>query len=83
MKEYLSNQEFKWVDTHCHLQLAKHEFNELDFSNIEYLIIPGVDSKSSIKARELDFQYIVYEDKKYSIDLISEFDAIFFNETTV
>ena len=53
MKEYLSNQEFKWVDTHCHLQLAKHEFNELDFSNIEYLIIPGVDSKSSIKAKEV------------------------------
>ena len=53
MKEPASNQEFKWVDTHCHLQLSKHKISEIDFSNIEYLIIPGVDTKSSIKAREV------------------------------
>ncbi len=53
MKESASNQEFKWVDTHCHLQLSKHKISEIDFSNIEYLIIPGVDTKSSIKAREV------------------------------
>ncbi len=53
MIESASNQEFKWVDTHCHLQLSKHKISEIDFSKIEYLIIPGVDTKSSIKAREV------------------------------
>ena len=52
MKKSVSNQELKWVDTHCHLQLLKHKINEIDFSNIEYLIIPGVDVESSIKAKE-------------------------------
>ena len=47
MKKSLSNQELKWVDTHCHLQLLKHKISEIDFSNIEYLIIPGVDVDSS------------------------------------
>ena len=52
MKKSLSNQELKWVDTHCHLQLLKHKISEIDFSNIEYLIIPGVDVDSSKKAKE-------------------------------
>ena len=52
MKKSLSNQELKWVDTHCHLQLLKHKISEIDFSNIEYLIVPGVDVDSSKKAKE-------------------------------
>ena len=52
MKKSSSNQELKWVDTHCHLQLSKNKITEIDFSNIEYLIIPGVDVESSIKAKE-------------------------------
>ena len=32
--------EFKWVDTHCHLQLLNEDFDETDFKNIEFLIIP-------------------------------------------
>ena len=52
MKKSLSNQELKWVDTHCHLQLSKNKISEIDFSNIEYLIIPGVDVESSLKAKE-------------------------------
>ncbi len=52
MKKSSSNQELKWVDTHCHLQLSKNKISEIDFSNIEYLIIPGVDVESSIKAKE-------------------------------
>jgi len=53
VKESASNQEFKWVDTHCHLQLSKHKISDLDFSHIEYLIIPGVDTESSNKAKEV------------------------------
>ena len=52
MKKSSSNQELKWVDTHCHLQLSKNKITEIDFSNIEYLIIPGVDVESSLKAKE-------------------------------
>ena len=52
MKKSSSNQELKWVDTHCHLQLSKNKISEIDFSNIEYLIIPGVDVESSLKAKE-------------------------------
>ena len=53
MKKSSSNQELKWVDTHCHLQLSKNKITEIDFSNIEYLIIPGVDVESSLKAKEI------------------------------
>ena len=53
MKETTINQEPKWVDTHCHLQLTDYNFNDLDFAPIEYLIIPGVDVDSSIKARDI------------------------------
>ena len=53
MKKSSSNQELKWVDTHCHLQLSKNKISEIDFSNIEYLIIPGVDVESSLKAKEI------------------------------
>jgi len=52
VKKSSSNQELKWVDTHCHLQLSKNKITEIDFSNIEYLIIPGVDVESSLKAKE-------------------------------
>jgi len=52
VKKSSSNQELKWVDTHCHLQLSKNKISEIDFSNIEYLIIPGVDVESSLKAKE-------------------------------
>ena len=45
--------EFKWVDTHCHLQLLNEDFDETDCKNIEFLIIPGVDVKSSLKAKEI------------------------------
>ena len=45
--------EFKWVDTHCHLQLLNEDFDETHCKNIEFLIIPGVDVKSSLKAKEI------------------------------
>ena len=43
----------KWVDTHCHLQLIEEELSGNDFENIEFLIIPGVDYSSSVKAQNL------------------------------
>ena len=50
------NQKPKWVDTHCHLQLADYNLNDLDYASIEYLIIPGVDADSSRKAKDLATQ---------------------------
>lgn len=46
-------EQFKWVDTHCHLQLTKDKIEDLYLDNIEYLIIPGVDIKSSLEARDV------------------------------
>lgn len=46
-------EQFKWVDTHCHLQLTKDNIEDLYLDNIEYLIIPGVDVESSIEARSV------------------------------
>ena len=53
MNKLKSFTEIKWVDTHCHLQLLKENLNESNFKNIEFLIIPGVDVKSSSKAKEI------------------------------
>ena len=46
-------EQFKWVDTHCHLQLTKDNIEDLYLDNLEYLIIPGVDVESSIQARSV------------------------------
>ena len=46
-------EQFKWVDTHCHLQLTKDKIENLYLDNIEYLIIPGVDIESSLEARDV------------------------------
>ena len=40
----------KWVDTHCHIQHTDFKIEQLDLSNIEWLLIPGVNAKSSIEA---------------------------------
>ena len=40
-------EQFKWVDTHCHLQLWSNEIDENDLFNLEYVVIPGVDVESS------------------------------------
>ena len=53
MNKLKSFTEIKWVDTHCHLQLLNENLNESNFKNIEFLIIPGVDVKSSSKAKEI------------------------------
>ena len=53
MNNSQSFMEIKWVDTHCHLQLLNEDFDETDCKNIEFLIIPGVDVKSSLKAKEI------------------------------
>ncbi len=45
--------EFKWVDTHCHLQLLDKNLDETHYKNIEFLIIPGVDVKSSFEAKKI------------------------------
>ncbi len=43
----------KWVDTHCHLQLIDERLDSENLHNIEFLIIPGVDFQSSLKAKEI------------------------------
>ena len=43
----------KWVDTHCHLQLIDERLDSENLHNIEFLIIPGVDFESSLKAKEI------------------------------
>ena len=47
----------KWVDTHCHLQLIDETLDSENFHNIEFLIIPGVDFESSLKAKEIVHLY--------------------------
>ena len=39
-----------------------------------------IDVKSPVTARELDFKYKIFENKKYKIDLIAELDGIFFKD---
>ena len=60
MNKLNSSKKIKWVDTHCHLQLLDENLDANSFKNIEFLIIPGVDVKSSSKAKEissnLDFE---------------------------
>ena len=56
MKETTINQEPKWVDTHCHLQLTDYDFSDLNYESLEYLILPGVDADSSQKAKILSTQ---------------------------
>ena len=53
MNKYKTLEQFKWVDTHCHLQLTKDNIEDLYLDYIEYLIIPGVDIESSLKARDV------------------------------
>ena len=53
MKETAIKQEPKWVDTHCHLQLTDYDLLSLNYENIEYLILPGVDAESSKKAKDI------------------------------
>ncbi|MAV93395.1 MAG: hypothetical protein CMG01_04485, partial [Candidatus Marinimicrobia bacterium] len=38
-----------------------------------------LDAKSTIKARQLDFEYELLKNKNYKINLIAELDGIFFN----
>ena len=38
-----------------------------------------LDAKSTIKARQLDFDYELFKNKNYKINLIAELDGIFFN----
>ena len=40
----------KWVDTHCHIQHTNLDAEKVDLSNIEWLLIPGVNVKSSLSA---------------------------------
>ena len=56
MKERVINQEPKWVDTHCHLQLTDYDLANLNYESIEYLILPGVDANSSKQAKEISMQ---------------------------
>ena len=46
-------EQFKWVDTHCHLQLWSNEIDENDLFNLEYVVIPGIDLESSLKAKQV------------------------------
>jgi len=46
-------EQFKWVDTHCHLQLWSNEIDEKELFNLEYVVIPGVDVESSLKAKQV------------------------------
>jgi TatD DNase family protein len=45
--------QYKWVDTHCHLQLMKSSNSESDLFNLHYVIIPGVDVSTSLKAEDM------------------------------
>lgn len=92
MKEALINQEPKWVDTHCHLQLTDYDLTDLDYASLEYLIIPGVDVSSSIKAKNISTRLPVkvywaaglhphdaknlHEQKDELLNLIQEADLI-------
>ncbi len=44
-----------WVDTHCHLQLDERDSRELleRAAGVDWVVIPGVDAKSSAAARDL------------------------------
>ena len=53
MNKTQSYNKIKWVDTHCHLQLLDERLEIDNFQNIEFLIIPGVDFESSLKAKEI------------------------------
>ena len=53
MKNNETLSQYKWVDTHCHLQLMKNNNNESDLFNLHYVIIPGVDVNTSIKAEDM------------------------------
>ena len=47
-----------------------NQYSEVDF-----------DLVSGIEAREFDLKYNITKNKNYEINLISEFDAIYFNKT--
>ena len=53
MNKTQSYNKIKWVDTHCHLQLLDERLEIDNLQNIEFLIIPGVDFESSLKAKEI------------------------------
>jgi TatD DNase family protein len=44
-----------WVDTHCHLQLDERDPLELleRATDVDWVVVPGVDLKSSLAARDL------------------------------
>ena len=50
MNKKKNEKKIKWVDTHCHIQHTDFKIEQLDLSNIEWLLIPGVNAKSSIEA---------------------------------
>lgn len=49
----------RWVDTHCHLQLARRDAATLiaRASDVEEIVVPGIDVVSSRAARDLAEQY--------------------------
>ena len=53
MNKKKNEKTIKWVDTHCHIQHTNLDIEKVDLSNIEWLLIPGVDLKSSVNASKL------------------------------
>tara|TARA_B100000131_G_scaffold61216_1_gene56991 strand:+ start:3757 stop:4542 length:786 start_codon:yes stop_codon:yes gene_type:complete len=47
----------KWVDTHCHIQHTDLTIEKLDLSNIEWLLIPGVNVESSEQASAISSSF--------------------------
>ena len=47
----------KWVDTHCHIQHTDLTLENLDLSNIEWLLIPGVNVESSEQASTISSSF--------------------------
>ena len=53
MNKKKNEKRIKWVDTHCHIQHADLNIEELNLENIDWLLIPGVNVDSSVHASKI------------------------------
>ena len=57
MSKKNNEKKVKWVDTHCHIQHTDLTIEKLDLSNIEWLLIPGVNVESSEQASAISSSF--------------------------
>ena len=53
MNKKKNDKKIKWVDTHCHIQHADINIEELNLENIDWLLIPGINLESSVLASNM------------------------------